>query len=67
MMQEYLSSVISDIQQSKKDIKPDYAMMNEIAERVLNDMRQTLRDMTHAGLIDYHVTLNSVAFSMNTK
>ena len=63
MTKEYISSVISDIQKSKAGKHPDYALMNEIAERVLNDMRQTLRDMTHDGLIDYHLTINSVAFS----
>ena len=63
MTKEYVLSVIADIQRNKKGKHPDYAMMNEISERVLNDMRQTLRDMTHDGLIDYHLTINSVAFS----
>lgn len=63
MTKEYVLSVISDIQKGKAGKHPDFAMMNEISERVLNDMRQTLRDMTHDGLIDYHLTVNSVAFS----
>ncbi len=66
MNEEYLKGIISRIQDKKKEQGrvPGYATTEEIRKEINNDMLEGLRDLCRKHEIEYHKTLNNVAFSL---
>lgn len=69
MDKNYIKGMIATIQEQsrKARVKPDYALMENLRQRVVTDMTDTLRDMCLSGEIKCHITLNSVSFSIETE
>lgn len=67
MDKEYVKGVVADIVNGKKlqRVVPNYALMENIKENILNDLIDTLREMCREHILDWHGTVNSVAFTVN--
>lgn len=57
--------IIRDICEKKKaqHTVPCQATMHEVTTELLEEMKEELREMCRAKIIEYHETLNSVAFN----
>lgn len=64
--EQYLTDIITAIRRDRQGRQPDIVLMGEIAARVIDDMRHTLRDMTHSGKLRCRRTINNVGFTTDT-
>lgn len=64
--EQYLTDIITAIRRDRQGRQPDIVLMGEIAARVIDDMRHTLRDMTRSGKLRCRRTINDVGFTTDT-
>ncbi len=66
MDEEYLKDIVKRIQEKKRKecLSPYYVMTEEIRKEINNDMLEGLRNLCRKHEIEYHKTLNNVAFSL---
>jgi hypothetical protein len=66
MDEGYLKDIIRRVQEKKSSghHSPDYAMTEEIRKEINDDMLEGLRNLCRKHEIEYHKTLNNVAFSL---
>lgn len=59
MNEDYLLSIIADIQKNKSHTVPNIALRDEIMVRLYSDMKQCLNGLLKTDKITYSRTLNS--------
>lgn len=66
MDEGYLKDIIRRVQEKKSSEhhSPDYVMTAEIRKEINDDMLEGLRNLCRKHEVEYHKTLNNVAFSL---